>query len=56
LPACFRRGKSDFGAPTETLALDAELPPRRSWHPVVIVSGQEADCIDRFIAQFSRKR
>ena len=33
---------------TETLALDAELPPRRCWHPVVIVSGQEADCVDRF--------
>jgi uncharacterized alpha-E superfamily protein len=33
---------------TETLALDAELPPRRCWHPVVIVSGQEADYIARF--------
>jgi uncharacterized alpha-E superfamily protein len=33
---------------TETLALDAELPPRRCWHPVVIVSGQEADCVERF--------
>jgi uncharacterized alpha-E superfamily protein len=33
---------------TETLALDAELPPRRSWHPVVIVSGQEKDYVTRF--------
>jgi uncharacterized alpha-E superfamily protein len=33
---------------TETLALDAELPSRRCWHPVVIVSGQEADYIARF--------
>ena len=33
---------------TGTLALDAELPPRRCWHPVVIVSGQEADYVARF--------
>jgi uncharacterized alpha-E superfamily protein len=33
---------------TENLALDAELPPRRCWHPVVIVSGQEADYVARF--------
>jgi uncharacterized alpha-E superfamily protein len=33
---------------TGTLALDAELPPRRCWHPVVIVSGQEADYVERF--------
>jgi uncharacterized alpha-E superfamily protein len=33
---------------TATLALDAELPPRRCWHPVVIVSGQEADFVSRF--------
>jgi uncharacterized alpha-E superfamily protein len=33
---------------TATLALDAELPPRRCWHPVVIVSGQEADYVTRF--------
>jgi uncharacterized alpha-E superfamily protein len=33
---------------TGTLALDAELPPRRLWHPVVIVSGQEADYVERF--------
>jgi uncharacterized alpha-E superfamily protein len=33
---------------TGTLALDAELPPRRVWHPVVIVSGQEADYVARF--------
>jgi uncharacterized alpha-E superfamily protein len=33
---------------TGTLALDAELPPRRLWHDVVIVSGQEADYTARF--------
>jgi uncharacterized alpha-E superfamily protein len=33
---------------TVSLALDAELPPRRFWHPVVIVSGQEADYVKRF--------
>ncbi len=33
---------------TATLALDAELPPRRCWHPVIIVSGQEADYVSRF--------
>jgi uncharacterized alpha-E superfamily protein len=33
---------------TGALALDAELPPRRCWHPVVIVSGQEADYVARF--------
>jgi uncharacterized alpha-E superfamily protein len=33
---------------TGSLALDAELPPRRCWHPVVIVSGQEADYVARF--------
>ena len=33
---------------TGSLALDAELPPERCWHPVVIVSGQEADYLSRF--------
>lgn len=33
---------------TQALALDAELPARRSWHPLVIVSGQEDDFIARF--------
>lgn len=33
---------------TGTLALDAELPSHRCWHPVVIVSGQEADYVTRF--------
>jgi uncharacterized alpha-E superfamily protein len=33
---------------TGSLALDAELPPRRCWHPLVIVSGQEADYVARF--------
>jgi uncharacterized alpha-E superfamily protein len=33
---------------TGSLALDAELPPERCWHPVVIVSGQEADYVKRF--------
>jgi uncharacterized alpha-E superfamily protein len=33
---------------TGTLALDAEVPPRRIWHDVVIVSGQEADYLARF--------
>jgi uncharacterized alpha-E superfamily protein len=33
---------------TGTIALDAELAPRRSWQPVVIVSGQEADFVARF--------
>jgi uncharacterized alpha-E superfamily protein len=31
---------------TGALALDAELPPVRCWHPVVIVAGQEADFIE----------
>jgi uncharacterized alpha-E superfamily protein len=35
-------------AVTTTIALDAELAPRRSWHPVVIVSGQEEDFLARF--------
>jgi uncharacterized alpha-E superfamily protein len=33
---------------TGSLALDAELPVQRCWHPVVIVSGQEADYVARF--------
>ncbi len=33
---------------TSALALDAELPPRRCWHPLVVVSGQEADYVARF--------
>lgn len=33
---------------TGALALDAELPPSRCWHPLVIVSGQEADFVSRF--------
>jgi uncharacterized alpha-E superfamily protein len=33
---------------TGTLALDAELPSRRCWHPLVIVSGQEKDYVERF--------
>jgi uncharacterized alpha-E superfamily protein len=33
---------------TGALALDAELPSRRCWHPLVIVSGQEADYVARF--------
>jgi len=33
---------------TGTLALDAELAPRRCWQPVVIVAGQEADFVSRF--------
>jgi len=33
---------------TGALALDAELPARRSWHPLVIVSGQEDDFVERF--------
>ncbi len=33
---------------TGALALDAELPPVRCWHPVVIVAGQEADFVARF--------
>ena len=32
---------------TGALALDAELPPVRCWHPVVIVAGQEADFVAR---------
>jgi uncharacterized alpha-E superfamily protein len=32
---------------TGALALDAELPPVRCWHPVVIVAGQEADFVER---------
>lgn len=33
---------------TGTIALDAELPARRVWSPLVIVSGQEADFTARF--------
>ncbi len=33
---------------TGTLALDAELPARRCWHPLIIVSGQEEDFVARF--------
>jgi uncharacterized alpha-E superfamily protein len=33
---------------TGALALDAELPSRRCWHPLVIVSGQETDYVTRF--------
>jgi uncharacterized alpha-E superfamily protein len=33
---------------TGALALDAELPARRCWHPLVVVSGQEADYVERF--------
>ena len=33
---------------TGALALDAELPPRRCWHPLIVVSGQEEDYVDRF--------
>jgi uncharacterized alpha-E superfamily protein len=33
---------------TGAIALDAELPARRSWQPVVIVAGQEADFVTRF--------
>ena len=33
---------------TGALALDAELPARRSWHPLIIVSGQEDDFVERF--------
>jgi uncharacterized alpha-E superfamily protein len=33
---------------TAALALDGELPPRRVWPPLVIVSGQEADFVARF--------
>lgn len=33
---------------TDTLALDAELPPGRVWPPLVIVSGQEQDFVERF--------
>ena len=33
---------------TGALALDAELPARRCWHPLVIVSGQEEDYVARF--------
>ena len=33
---------------TGTIALDAELPQSRVWAPLVIVSGQEADFVDRF--------
>ena len=33
---------------TGALALDAELPSRRCWHPLVVVSGQEADYVERF--------
>jgi len=37
---------------TGALALDAELPERRVWPPLVIVSGQEAD----YVARFGRER
>jgi uncharacterized alpha-E superfamily protein len=33
---------------TGVLALDAELPARRCWHPLVIVSGQVEDYVARF--------
>ena len=33
---------------TGALALDAELPARRCWHPLVVVSGQEEDYVTRF--------
>jgi uncharacterized alpha-E superfamily protein len=33
---------------TRNLALDAELLPPQIWHPVVIVSGEEADFTERF--------
>lgn len=33
---------------TGTIALDAELPQSRVWAPLVIVSGQEADFVERF--------
>jgi uncharacterized alpha-E superfamily protein len=33
---------------TGAIALDAELAPRRSWQPVVVVAGQEADLVARF--------
>jgi len=33
---------------TGTLALDAELPMRRVWHPLVIVAGQQDDFVARF--------
>jgi uncharacterized alpha-E superfamily protein len=33
---------------TGALALDAELPSRRCWHPLLIVSGEEADYAARF--------
>jgi len=33
---------------TSALALDAELPSRRCWHPLLIVVGQEADYLARF--------
>ncbi|MBL9022033.1 MAG: alpha-E domain-containing protein [Myxococcales bacterium] len=33
---------------TGTIALDAELPQGRVWAPLVIVSGQEADFVERF--------
>jgi uncharacterized alpha-E superfamily protein len=36
---------------TGTWALDAELPPRRCWHPLIIVSGQEEDFVARFGAR-----
>jgi uncharacterized alpha-E superfamily protein len=32
---------------TGALALDAELPPVRCWHPVLIVAGQEGDFVAR---------
>ncbi len=33
---------------TSALALDAELPPRRCWTPLVVVSGQATDFVERF--------
>lgn len=33
---------------TSSLALDAELPPTRCWHPLVVVAGEEAHFKERF--------
>jgi uncharacterized alpha-E superfamily protein len=33
---------------TRNLALDAELAARQCWHPLIIVSGKEAEFIERF--------
>ena len=41
---------------TGALALDAELPARRCWHPLVIVSGQEEDYVARFGRDAARRR